>query len=89
MNDLTINDLKQQISDLYEDTKKQMDSKLKFINNEIKQIKGYHENFYKKSLELISKLERENDSLSFSNSKLGLTSSEFSPITNSLIMNSH
>ena len=88
MNDLTINDLKQQISDLYEDTKKQIDSKLKFINNEIKQIKGYHENFYKKSLELISKLERENDSLPFSNSKLGLTSSEFSPITNSLIMNS-
>ena len=88
MTELAINDLKQQIADLYEDSKKQIESKLKFINNEIKQIKGYHENFYKKSVELISKLEKDNDNSPLSSTKLGLTASEFYQTTNSLIINS-
>ena len=88
MTDLSIiNELKQQISDLYDESKKQIDSKLKVINNEIKQIKVYHDNFYKKSIDIISKIESDINPLS--TSKYGLTTSELSPMpTNNLLISS-
>ena len=88
MTDLSIiNELKQQITDLYDESKRQTDTKLKIINNEIKQIKVYHDNFYKKSIDIIAKIESDINPLS--SSKYGLTTSELSPMpTNNLVINS-
>ena len=81
----TISDLKQQMTGIYDESKRQIESKLKVINNEIKMIKNYHDILFNKSLELISKFE--NDSYIFSNMKLGLTTSDFTQATNNFIIN--
>ena len=53
--------LKQQLIEIYEDSKKTIDNHVKLINNEIKKIKNQHELFYKKALDILIKSENENE----------------------------
>ena len=81
----TISELKQQMTGIYDESKRQIESKLKVINNEIKMIKNYHDILFNKSLELISKFE--NDNYILSNMKFGLTTSDFNQTTNNFLIN--
>ena len=55
MNDISI---KQQIIEIYEDSKKIIENHIICVNSEIKKIKNQYELFFKKSLEIINENER-------------------------------
>ena len=82
---IIISDIKQQITDVYDDTKRQIESKLRIINNEIRLLKNFHDNFYKKSIEIISKLENDNNLLF--NPKFALTTSDLNQFINNNTIN--
>ena len=64
MTDVSISlDLKQQLIDFYEETKKAIDNHLLNLTNEMKKVKNQHELLYKKALEIL--LKTENDENSF------------------------
>ena len=54
MTDVSISlDLKQQLIDFYEETKKAIDNHLLNLTNEMKKVKNQHELLYKKALEIL------------------------------------
>jgi hypothetical protein len=53
--------LKQQLIEIYEDSKKKINNQVKLKNNEIKKIKNQHELFYKKAIDILIKSEKENE----------------------------
>ena len=56
MTDVSISlDLKQQLIDFYEETKKAIDNHLLNLTNEMKKVKNQHELLYKKALEILFK----------------------------------
>ncbi len=63
MTDVSISlDLKQQLTDFYEETKKTIDNHLLNLTNEMKKVKTQHELLYKKALEILLKTENEENS---------------------------
>ena len=75
--------LKQQLIEIYEDSKKIIDNHLKLINNEIKKIKNQHELFYKKALDILIKSENENENKSELKYNLTSTNEYVNTLTNS------
>ena len=73
MTDVSISlDLKQQLIDFYEESKKTIDNHLLILSNEMKKIKIQHELLYKKAMEIL--LKTENEEIIFKNN---LTRSDF------------
>ena len=67
-----INEIKNEINDLYIEYTNKINSYITEINNGIKNIKITNEKFYKKSIEKISKIKLENEISPIDNLKLNL-----------------
>ena len=75
--------LKQQLIEIYEDSKKIIDNHIKSINNEIKIIKNQHELFYKKALDILIKSENENENKTVLKYNLTTNTDYVNTLTNS------
>ena len=80
-----INEIKNEINDLYIEYTNKINSYITEINNGIKNIKIINEKFYKKSIEKISKIKLENEISPIDNLKLNLINNELNPFSTSSI----
>ena len=80
-----INEIKNEINDLYIEYTNKINSYITEINNGIKNIKITNEKFYKKSIEKITKINLENEISPIDNLKLNLINNELNHFSTSSI----